>query len=49
MQEVKRNVTKDEARELLRTKAGLSEATLVYLDSYRYGDELLVKLAETMR
>lgn len=37
-------LTKDEAKELLRKKAGLSEATIQYLDSYRFGDELIIKL-----
>ena len=41
-------MTKDTAKKLLREKAGLSEATIVYLDSYRYGDELLVKLAQAL-
>ena len=46
--EVKGTMTKDTAKKLLREKAGLSEATIVYLDSYRYGDELLVKLAQAL-
>lgn len=44
-----RTVTKAEAKKILKEKAGLSEATLVYLDSYRYGDELLVKLAQAVQ
>lgn len=48
-QEVKKTVTKDEAKQILKDKAGLADATIVYLDSYRYGDELLVKLAEAMQ
>nr|DAQ85995.1 MAG TPA: hypothetical protein [Caudoviricetes sp.] len=47
-QEVKA-VTKDEAKSILKSKAGLSDATIVYLDSYRYGDDLIVKLAQAMR
>ena len=27
----------------------LTDATIVYLDSYRYGDELIEKLAEAMK
>ena len=46
--EVKKSMTKEEAKQLLQEKAGLSQATIVYLDSYRYGDELLVKLAQAM-
>lgn len=47
-QEVKA-VTKDEAKRILESKAGLSDATITYLDSYRYGDDLIVKLAEAMQ
>ncbi len=49
VQEVKKTVTKDEAKKVLKSKAGLSDATIVYLDSYRYGDDLLVKLAQAMK
>lgn len=41
-------VTKAEAKTILKEKAGLSDATIVYLDSYRYGDDLIVKLAKAM-
>lgn len=27
----------------------LSDATITFLDAYRYGDELLIKLAQSMR
>ena len=43
--EVEKAMTKDEAKKILKTKAGLSDATITYLDSYRYGDNLIVKLA----
>lgn len=43
------NVTKAEAKTILKEKAGLSDATIVYLDSYRYGDDLIVKLAKAMQ
>lgn len=43
------NVTKAEAKEIIKEKAGLTDATIVYLDSYRYGDELIEKLAEAMK
>lgn len=42
-------MTKAEAKEILKEKAGLTDATIVYLDSYRYGDELIEKLAEAMK
>ena len=41
-------MTKGRAVELLRTKAGLSAATITFLDSYRYGDDLLIKLGQAM-
>ena len=47
--EVEKAMTKDEAKQILKAKAGLSDATITYLDSYRYGDDLIVKLAEAMR
>ena len=47
-QEVKA-VTKDEAKSILKSKAGLSDATITYLDSYRYGDDLIVKLAQAVQ
>ena len=47
-QEVK-DVTKDEAKKIIQEKAGLSEATMVYLDSYRYGDDLIIKLGEALK
>lgn len=43
------NVTKAEAKQVLKDKAGLSDATIVYLDSYRYGDDLILKLAQAMK
>lgn len=47
--EVSVAMTKDEAKRILKAKAGLSDATIVYLDSYRYGDDLIVKLAEAVQ
>lgn len=47
--EVEKAMTKDEAKRILKTKAGLSDATITYLDSYRYGDDLIVKLAEAVQ
>ena len=43
-----KKMTKEAAKKCLLEKAKLSEATLVYLDSYRYGDELICKLAEAI-
>lgn len=42
-------VTKEEAMEIIKEKAGLSDSTITYLWSYRWGDELLVKLAQAMK
>lgn len=42
-------VTKQEAKTILKEKAGLSDASIVYLDSYRYGDDLILKLAKAMK
>lgn len=39
-------ITKEEAIKKLRTI--LEEQTIQYLDFYRYGDELIIKLAENM-
>ena len=45
-----KGVSKDEAKKIVQTKAGLSDATINYIaDDYRYGDELIVKLAEAMK
>lgn len=43
-------VTKDEAKLIVKEKCKLSDQTLQYIaDDYRWGDELIVKLAEAMR
>ena len=47
--EVQEEMTKEEAKRVLKTKAGLSDATITYLDSYRWGDDLIVKLAQAMQ
>lgn len=41
-------MTKAEAVEIIKEKAGLSEQSVNYLDWYRWGDELLIRLAEAM-
>ena len=48
-QEVRETMTKDEAKRVLKTQAGLSDATITFLDAYRYGDDLLIKLATAMQ
>lgn len=47
--EVKKTVTKDEAKKIIKEKAGLSDSTIAFLDAYRYGDDLLIKLATAMQ
>ena len=42
-------MTSEEARVIVKDKAKLSEETMTYLWSYRWGDDLLVKLAEAMK
>ena len=45
-----KGVSKDEAKKIVQEKAGLSDATIQYMaDDYRYGDDLIVKLAEAMK
>ena len=43
-----KSMTKDEAKQVLKEKAGLADATITYLDFYRFGDDLIIKLAEAM-
>ena len=47
--EVQKAMTKDEAKRVLKAKAGLSDSTIAFLDAYRYGDDLLIKLATAMQ
>lgn len=42
-------LTKDEAKKIIKEKAGLSDSTITFLDAYRYGDDLLIKLATAMQ
>jgi peptidoglycan L-alanyl-D-glutamate endopeptidase CwlK len=43
-------MTKDEAKKIVQDKAGLSDATIQFVaDDYRYGDDLIVKLATAMQ
>ena len=48
-EEEEKPMTVDEARKIIKEKAGLSDATLIFLYQYRYGDELLIKLAKAMK
>ena len=42
-------MTKEEAKEIVKEKAELSDATIQYIaDDYRYGNELILKLAKAM-
>ena len=43
-------MTVDEAKAIVKEKAGLTDATIQYIaDDYRYGDALIVKLAQAMK
>ena len=42
------NMTLDNAIEILKTKAGLEQKTIDFLLCYKYGNELIVKLAKAM-
>ncbi len=43
------DMTVQEAEKIVREKAGLDDNTMQYLRFYRYGDALLMKLAEAMK
>lgn len=43
------DVSVEEAKSLLKGRAGLSDETIQFLWSYRFGDQLLVKLAEAIK
>lgn len=42
-------MTVEEAKIIIQEKAKLSDKTMLYLWSYRYGDDLLIKLANAMK
>lgn len=42
-------VTVDEAKRTIKQKAGLSDKTIEFLYNYRWGDDLLIKLAQAMK
>jgi hypothetical protein len=39
----------DESKEILKTRAGLSDTTIQYLVDYKYGKDLIKKLANAMK
>lgn len=41
-------LTREEAIEILKQKAGLEDQTIFYLECYRYSDDLIKKLAEAI-
>jgi N-acetyl-anhydromuramyl-L-alanine amidase AmpD len=41
-------MTTDEAIQIIKSKAGLSQDTITFLLCYKYGEELLVKIAKAM-
>ena len=43
------NMTVDEAKKIIKETAKLADNTIQYLYSYRYGDDLVIKLAEAMK
>ncbi len=43
-----KNVTVDEAVEIIQAKAGLEDETIEFLLCYKYGEELIKKIAEAM-
>lgn len=42
-------MTMQEAKEIVQKKAGLNDATMAYLQNYKFGKDLLIKLAKAMR
>lgn len=41
-------MTVTEAKTVIKNKVGLEEQTLNFLELYKYGDELLIKIAEAL-
>jgi len=41
-------LTIDEAKQIVKAKAALSDSTIVFLENYKWGDDLFVKLAKAM-
>ena len=49
IKEGEKNMTVEEAVQIIKEKAGLESGTINFLLCYKYGDELLVKLAKAMK
>ena len=47
-EEAQKKMTLEEAKKIIKEKCKLSNNTMLYLWSYRYGDDLLLKLAKAM-
>lgn len=43
------NMTTDEAKSILKVKAGLEDKTVEFLLCYKFGEELIVKIAEAIK
>ena len=48
MESSKTQLSVEEAKGIIKEKAGLADGTIDFLYNYRYGDDLLVKLAKAM-
>lgn len=48
-EEPKVDVEVENAKKIIKEKAGLEDVTIKYLASYKYGDELIKKLAKAMK
>lgn len=44
-----KNMTVEEAKAIIKSKVGLADATIEFLYNYRYGDDLLIKLARAVK
>ena len=42
-------MTVEDAVEIIQAKVGLEDETIEFLLCYRYGDELVIKIAEALR
>lgn len=47
--EMNAEMTVAEAKNVLKEKVGLEDQTLTFLECYKYGDDLLIKLAEALQ
>ena len=44
-----KELTKDDYKQIIKTKAGIDDNSIQYLDFYRYGNDLIRKLANAMK